>query len=76
MNDRGVVGDVVWWVDSMLSECEWGQWKNDAETGQGTYWFPNGDKYVGDFKDGKKEGEGEMTWPSGNRYQFSDAVSV
>ena len=28
----------------------------------------NGEKYVGDFKDGKRTGQGTLTWPSGDKY--------
>ena len=33
----------------------------------GTYAFTNGDKYVGDFKDGKEHGQGTYTWKNGNK---------
>ena len=41
--------------------------------GQGTQTFgPNsrwaGDRYVGEFKDGKKTGQGTFTWASGDKY--------
>ncbi len=31
---------------------------NDVKNGQGTYTYPNGDQYVGQWKDGKKHGRG------------------
>ena len=34
----------------------------------GTYTYPNGEKYVGAFKDGKPEGRGTLTWPDGGKY--------
>ena len=34
----------------------------------GTVTFTNGDKYVGEFKDGKKNGQGTYTWPDGDKY--------
>lgn len=38
------------------------------QNGQGTYIAPNGDKYVGDFKDGKYDGQGTYTFANGNKY--------
>ena len=35
--------------------------------GQGTYIYPNGEKYVGDFKYGKKNGHGTYTWSDGDK---------
>jgi S1-C subfamily serine protease len=34
----------------------------------GTYTFPSGNKYVGEFKDGKRNGQGTFTFASGNKY--------
>ena len=36
--------------------------------GQGTYTVTNGDKYVGDFKDGNYNGQGTYTFANGNKY--------
>ena len=32
------------------------------------YTWPNGDKYVGEWKDGNRTGQGTYTWPNGNKY--------
>ena len=34
----------------------------------GTTTFASGDKYVGEFKDGKKHGQGAYTFANGNKY--------
>ena len=34
----------------------------------GTYTWPDGQKYVGEFRDDKKHGQGTHTWPSGQKY--------
>tara|TARA_Y100000022_G_C13191013_1_gene348054 strand:- start:1 stop:468 length:468 start_codon:yes stop_codon:yes gene_type:complete len=34
----------------------------------GTYTWPDGDKYVGGFKDDNIHGQGTYTWPDGNKY--------
>jgi len=36
--------------------------------GQGTVTWPDGMKYVGEFRDGKMDGQGTLTWPQGRRY--------
>ena len=33
-----------------------------------THTFDNGDKYVGEVKNGKMHGQGTYTWPDGNKY--------
>ena len=52
-----------------------GKWKKSAadekievRTGRGTYTSPNGDKYVGEFKEGKENGQGTQTWSNGDKY--------
>ena len=42
--------------------------KGNCKTGKGTYLYPSGAKYVGDFKDGKIHGEGLLIFSNGNRY--------
>ena len=34
----------------------------------GTFTFPNGEKYVGEFRDAKRNGQGTYTFPSGEKY--------
>ncbi len=36
--------------------------------GKGVYTWPNGKKYVGDYKNDKKEGNGTYYWPDGREY--------
>ena len=40
----------------------------DCNNGQGTYIYANGDKYVGEHKDGWSHGQGTYTDTSGNKY--------
>ncbi len=35
--------------------------REEYGNGQGTYIYPNGEKYVGEYKDGKKHGQGTWT---------------
>ena len=39
--------------------------EGDCENGKGTYTSANGNKYVGEYKDGEKNGQGITTWVSG-----------
>ena len=46
----------------------------ECVNGTGTFAFSNGDKYVGEFKDGKMHGKGTLTSPDGEKYvgEFKD----
>jgi hypothetical protein len=46
-----------------------GQFKDDKKNGEGTYYFADGDKYVGDWVDDRRTGQSVYTWPSGDRYE-------
>ena len=37
--------------------------------GQGTYIWPNGKKYEGEWKDGKKHGEGTILFKDGSKME-------
>ncbi len=43
--------------------------KYEPFTGKGTGTLPNGDKYVGEWKDGKVSGEGTLTFPNKASYK-------
>ena len=36
--------------------------------GYGCHVFPDGERYVGEWKDGVRHGQGTMTWPDGDKY--------
>ena len=41
----------------------------DVMNGYGAYLYENGDKYLGDFKDGKRHGSGTMLYTNGDQYK-------
>ncbi|NDG56238.1 MAG: hypothetical protein EBX56_09860 [Betaproteobacteria bacterium] len=55
------------WAQSSLPPCQGDdkiRWTNCL----GTWTWPYGGKYVGEWKDGKEHGRGMWTWPSGIGY--------
>ncbi|MCK4469881.1 MAG: hypothetical protein KAU60_16190, partial [Desulfobacterales bacterium] len=42
--------------------------EGDCVNGQGTFIYANGDKYTGQFKDGKMHGKGALTSHDGAKY--------
>ena len=49
-------GDMLW--DGKMSY---------SRHGHGTYTFASGDKYVGEYQDGKMHGQGTLTWADGTK---------
>jgi hypothetical protein len=43
------------------------QWRRFHDC-HSTYTWPNGNKYVGEWKDSQRSGQGTYTWPNGNKY--------
>ena len=46
-----------------------GYFENDNFGEFGTYFYTNGDKYIGQLKDGKKHGKGTYYYEDGDRYE-------
>ena len=46
----------------------------NCSAGKGTYVFDNGEKYIGEFKNGKRHGQGRHTFSTGDVYvgEFKD----
>jgi len=44
-----------------------GEWVNDNMF-NGTYYYPNGNKYIGYFLDSKRHGKGTFYWTNGDKY--------
>ena len=42
--------------------------EGDCQNGQGTFLYPNGNKYKGEFRQGKRQGKGLLTFGNGNAY--------
>jgi hypothetical protein len=52
--------------------------EGDCENGKGSKTFPDGTKYVGEFKNGRREGQGTYTFANGNKYigEWEDFAAV
>ena len=51
-----------------IGEFKDGFFEDRQPNGQGTITYPNGKKYVGEWKNGKKHGQGTKTWSNGDKY--------
>lgn len=40
-------------------------------SGRGTFRWPSGLRYTGEYVDNKRQGYGEQEWPEGSRYEGS-----
>ncbi len=56
-------------ADTAKSRSSTGCIEGNCENGYGLYVWPNGNRYEGDWVDGKTHGKGVHTWASGNRYE-------
>ena len=57
-----------------IGEFKDGIFEDRQPNGQGTITYPNGRKYVGEWKNGKYNGQGKETFPDGSKYvgEFKD----
>jgi hypothetical protein len=44
-------------------------WRANKMHGNGTFVWPDGRKYIGDYCEDKKKGYGEFQWPDGRCYR-------
>jgi hypothetical protein len=44
---------------------------NDAQEGEGEEIYPDGSKYIGEFKNGMKNGKGKLKYADGTYYEGS-----
>jgi hypothetical protein len=61
-------------AQSNLPPCQGSYLTSPWNSCQGTYTWPNGDKYVGEYRDGDLNGQGTFTTPTGAKYvgEFKD----
>lgn len=63
---KGMIGNKT---DKGINTLDSNVEKDDKKNGNGTYTFPDGKRYEGEFKDGKFHGHGILTFPNGKRYE-------
>ncbi len=61
-------GTLTWYVNGKQTDVFVGNNKQGKALGQGSYTWPNGNRYVGEWQDGRLTGKGVMTLVSGSRY--------
>ena len=66
-------------VTNTVEEHVWGQFKDGKMNGKGTYYFADGNKYVGDWVDNNRTGHGVFTvvwWYSIREMIFNNMASL
>ena len=58
--------DIFAAIPSGIKPTRIGCIEGNCENGQGTFTWPDGKKYVGEFKNDKMDGQGTLTWPDGS----------
>ncbi len=53
----------------MIVEYRLGEFKDDQQNGNGTYYFVNGKKYTGGWVNNQKTGQGVLILANGDRYE-------
>ncbi len=64
----------LFFYNTAFAECI----QDNCINGQGTYTYADGEKYVGEWKDGKRYGRGTLTKPDGETVQsiFEDGELI
>lgn len=63
-----IAGVLVTGTSITAESCPKGTTATESMTCAGEMSFPNGEKYVGEVKDGQPHGRGTFTWPNGEKY--------
>ena len=61
-------GTYRWKNGEFIGDKYVGEWRNNLQHGQGTYYYATGDKYVGEFKDRQFNGQGTYSYANGDKY--------
>ena len=68
MNNPRILFTLLFSSLSLLAFGQIGCVKGNCLNGNGTYNFPGGSRYIGDFQDGKMHGRGILTFADGSKY--------
>ena len=64
----GIYKEMTKKTDSNIEKILYPNTAFDKKTEVKTFTFSNGDKYVGDYMDGKRTGKGTYYWSNGDKY--------
>jgi len=48
----------------MITSCVTGEWSDDRRSGQGHYFYANGDEYIGEWQNHLRHGQGKYMYAS------------